>query len=121
MKKKLPSNLILLILTLAFTLSSCEKSALPPPVKVSYRKSMVGAGMVLQIQNDSSHHLYNVKVIGRNFEEVSSASVIASKHLPPGGITEVGWLEFVGWTPRSGETMEIYADDYITPHISIIP
>jgi len=90
-------------------------------VIVGYRESRIGIGMVLQIQNNSHHHLYNVRVVGRNFSEVSSASVMATKHLAPGAIVKVGWLEFGSWVPQPGETMEIYADNYLSPHISVIP
>lgn len=75
----------------------------------------------MRITNNSSHHLYNVRVVGRNFKELSSASVRAAAHLRPGATVEVGWMEFESWTPIPGETMEVYADNYLTPHISIIP
>ena len=101
--------------------SGCGKSALPPPVTVSYRDSLVGAGKVIQISNNSPHHLYNVRVVGRNFDEVSSASVKAADHLGPNDYVEVGWMEFEAWVPRSGESVEVYCDDYATPYVSIIP
>lgn len=119
-KHTLPLYLFGLFLIIS-VLCACGKSALPPPVQVSYRESFLGGGMVLQIKNASNHHLYNVKVVGRNNSEGSSASVIATKHLRPGAIIEVGWLEFESWIPLSGETMSIYADDYLTPHVSVIP
>lgn len=71
--------------------------------------------------NSSPHHLYNVKVTGRNFKQVSSASVKATDHLAPGSSVEVGFLTFGSWVPQSGETIEVYADNYATPRISIIP
>ena len=99
----------------------CGTSALPPPVAVSYRSSLFGVGQVVIITNNSSHHLYNVKVVGRNFNEVSSASVKATDHLSPGSSVEVGWLEFERWVPQPGETIEVYADNYVSPKISVIP
>ena len=105
----------------AIAFAGCGVSALPPPVSVSYRPSLFGMGMVVVITNKSSHHLYNVKVTGRNYNQVSSASVKASDHLLPGGSVEVGWMEFGSWVPVPGESIEVYADDYATPTISIIP
>lgn len=96
-------------------------SALPPPVTISYRPSLVGIGQVVQISNQSSHHLYNVRVVGRNFEQMASGSVKATDHLPPGGFVEVGWMEFESWTPSAGETIEVYADNYMAPKLSVIP
>ena len=111
----------ILLLALIATISGCGTSALPPPVTVSYRSSLLGVGQVVVITNNSSHHLYNVSVVGRNFEEVSSASVKATDHLSPGSSVEVGWLEFESWVPQPGETIEVYADNYATPKVSIIP
>jgi acyl-CoA-binding protein len=103
-------------------ITSCDKSVLPPPVRVKYRDSLFDSGgKVMQITNKSSHHLYNVRVVGRNFKKFTSASVKATDHLRPGATVEVGWFEFEDWTPISGETMEVYADNYLTPHISVIP
>lgn len=110
----------LLIVSTA-TITGCGTSALPPQVAISYRPSLVGQGQVVVITNNSSHHLYNVKVVGRSFKEFASASVKASDHLTPGSSVEVGWLEFGNWTPRPGESIEVYAEDYVTPKISIIP
>jgi hypothetical protein len=102
-------------------LAGCGTSALPPPVTVTYRPSLVGIGLVVQISNDSGHHLYNVRVVGRNFEEVASASVKAADHLGPGEVIEVGWMEFESWVPVPGETIEVYADNYLTPKLSVVP
>jgi len=109
------------LLCSSFLLSGCGTSALPPPVTVTYRSSFVGLGKVVVISNNSSHHLYNVRVVGRNFEEVSSASVKATDHLAPGSSVEVGWLEFESWVLQPGETIEVYADNYVSPKVSIIP
>jgi hypothetical protein len=94
---------------------------LSPPVQITYRESLVGIGMVVRIENTSSHHLYNVKVVGRNFKEIQSASVMASRHLRPHTTVEVGWLEFEGWVPRPGESIEVYCDDYWFPSVSLVP
>lgn len=102
-------------------LPACSAAVLPPPVTIYCRDSLLGAGIVVQIYNESPHHLYNVRVVGRNFENVTSASVKAVDHLAPGGIVEVGWLEFGNWIPMSGETVEVYADNYLLPAVSILP
>jgi hypothetical protein len=82
---------------------------------------LIGVGQVVVLSNKSNHHLYNVKVVGRNFKDGSSASVKASDHLSPGSSVEVGWLQFDGWVPVPGESIEVYADGYATPKIAIIP
>jgi hypothetical protein len=95
----LPSLLLLLP---AATITGCGTAALPPQVAISYRPSVVGQGQVVVITNKANHHPYNVKVVGRSFKEVSSASVKASDHLSPQSSLEVGGLEFENWTPRPG-------------------
>lgn len=106
---------------LSLFVSGCGKSALPPPVTITYRDSFIGVGKVIQITNNSSHHLYNVRVVGRNYKEVSSASVKATDHLSPHDYVEVGWMEFEDWVPVPGESVEVYCDDYAAPFVSIIP
>lgn len=114
----------LLVLNLAVVLClvvGCGNSALPPPVTVTYRDSLVGAGKVLQIKNDSAHHLYNVRVTGREYKNMNSASVRATEQLKPGALVEVGWMEFEAWMPEPGESIEIYADNYAAPYVSMVP
>ncbi|MHC4405628.1 MAG: hypothetical protein ACYTG0_38775 [Planctomycetota bacterium] len=120
MRRLVPCCLAISLLTSVLA-SGCGKSALPPPVTVTYRDSIFGLGKVIQITNTSSHHLYNVRVVGRNYEEASSASVKATDQLKPYGVVEVGWMEFEAWTPVPGESVEVYCDDYTLPYISVIP
>lgn len=101
--------------------SGCDKSALPTPVTIRFRPSLVGMGQVAVISNNSAHHLYNVRVVGRSVSELSSGSVKAADHLAPGDTVDVGWLEFGAWVPQPGETIEVYADDYLTPKVAIVP
>jgi hypothetical protein len=108
-------------LVIGLLLMITKTSPLPPPVRITYRPSLVGMGMVVQIRNNSSHHLYNVTVVGRNIRQVSSGSVRAANHLAPGAWVEVGWLEFGGWVPQPGETIEVYCDGYAIPAVSIVP
>ena len=105
-----------------FLIRGCGSSALPPPVTLSIRDSIFAdMGKVVQIRNDSNHHLYNVRVVGRSFKDVSSASVRAAEELTPSQTIEVGWRQFKSWAPRSGETIEVYCDNYVTPKALIIP
>lgn len=118
------SGASMLVILVALGCNENGGSVLPnpvPPVAITYRDSVWGAGKVVQVTNNSSHHLYNVKVVGRNARENSSASVKATDHLRPDETVEVGWLEFESWTPAPGETIEIYCDDYFVPKVSYIP
>ena len=118
---RLSSLSVAVMLMLNLLVQGCGVSALPPPVQVTYRDSLVGVGKVIQITNISSHHLYNVRVVGRNYGELSSASVKATDHLRPHQTVEVGWLEFEAWVPSPGESVEVYCNDYATPFISTVP
>ena len=114
--------LMLPVLAAVLAVTGCGTSALLPPVTIAVRDSIFNSdSKVIQITNNSSHHLYNVQIVGRSFEEVSGASVRATEELRPGQTVEVGWYEFGNWTPRSGESVEVYCDDYVTPHVQIIP
>jgi hypothetical protein len=94
---------------------------MPPPVTVTYRNSFFGMGKVVQIANNSAHHLYNVRVTGREYKNFHSASVKATEHLAPNSSVEVGWMEFGAWAPEPGESVEIYADSYLSPFVSTVP
>src|SRR6056297_992167 len=110
----------LLLASIILPQTGCGKSVLPPPVDVGYRESLVGLGTVIQITNNSAHHLYNVRVVGRNYESFTSASVKVTEHLTPGETIEVGWLEFGSWVPVAGESIEVYCDEYVVPKASWI-
>jgi hypothetical protein len=116
--------LAVLVMVLAAGCDEKGNTFLPrpiPPVTVTYRDSLVGVGKVIQITNNSNHHLYDIKVVGRNIEQKSSASVKATEHLRPGESIEVGWMEFEAWAPAPGETVEIYCEDFAVPYVSIVP
>ena len=114
--------LMLPVLAAVLAVTGCGTSALPPPVTITVRDSIFNSdSKVIQITNNSSHHLFNVRIVGRSFQEISSASVRATEELRPGQTVEVGWYEFGNWTPRSGESVEVYCDDYVTPQVQIIP
>ena len=118
----LQTCLLLTMLVSLFATAGCGTSALPPPVTITIRDSIFdSSSKVIQITNNSSHHLYNVRVVGRNFQDVSSGSVRVTEELRPGSMVEVGWLEFTHWIPRSGETIEVYCDNYVSPMVKIIP
>lgn len=107
-------------------IASCDGSGafsvkVQPPITITYRESLFGIGSVIQLTNDSAHHLYNVKVNCRNFDENVSASVKAADELGPGEVVEVGWLEFEAWIPVAGEIVEVTCDDYLAPKVSIVP
>ncbi len=113
---------VALILACAVSLlAGCSKSPKPPPVDIAVRKSIVGVGRVIQIRNRSAHHLYNVKVVLRDLEKLTSGSVRATSHLRPYTAVEVGWLQFQGWVPQRGQTIEVYCDDHLLPKIAVVP
>jgi hypothetical protein len=114
------TRLVCLVAVLCATPLACKSTVLPPSVTVSFRNSVIGRGKVIQLTNSSNHHLYNVSVICRGVNG-SSASVKATDHLAPGEMKEVGWMEFGSWTPVSGETIEVHADNYGLPVTATIP
>lgn len=83
------ANLVVLLIALIGIIPGCGTSALPPPLSVSYRPSLVGIVQVVVITYNSIHYIYNVKVVGRNFQQVSSVSVKATDNLTPGSSVQV--------------------------------
>jgi hypothetical protein len=79
------------------------------PLKVGYRKAVLGPGLVLLMENRSERHLAVVLTVGNpTTKQIKSFRVDVS----PKQTAEVGHLE--GWTFASGDSLKIAHTDYRT-------
>lgn len=103
-----------------FILPNLEKGRigpLSPPLRVSYRTSLVGKGIVLKIENRSNEILYDLSVkIEAPNGRWTTANV--ADHLNPTDSTEVGWMELNQWKLEVGEQIFIYAKGYTAPFMT---
>ena len=100
-------------LVLALALAGCDLSLGAPPIELSIRDSLVGAGVILQIENSGSEALTGLEVeitapdgTQRHFTQdvVDSYATV-----------EIGWKKLGGWQIPGGSEVEIRADGYLRP------
>ena len=78
-----------------------------PPIRATYRESIVGKGMVLQVENTSCRHL-RVAVSLEN--PTTGDRRRRTLDLGPKDVDEIGWLQ--GWRVMSGDRIAISHHDY---------
>jgi len=81
-----------------------------PPLSFWYRESLVGAGFVAIIQNDSGEVLRDVQVTFVN-EALDQRRSYEQDRLEPGGQIVVGWAG--GWRLEAGEKIKVRAARYL--------
>ena len=79
----------------------------PLPVQVTYRKSVVGNGLVAKFVNETGSQLVINVVIRSHLGRQSEPKGI---QLPANGEVEVGWME--GWEFHSGDEITMSHDGY---------
>jgi hypothetical protein len=88
---------------------SAEQRKPEIPVKVGYRKAVLGPGLVLLMENKSERHLAVLLTVANpTTKQQKSFRVDVS----PKQTAEVGHLE--GWTFASGDSLKIAHTDYRT-------
>jgi len=100
-----------------FFLTGCDQfpGIAYPNVYVLYRQSLVGAGRVLILKNDSTKYLHELTItITRNGQEIARKGI--ARELAPGDSIQVGWVE-LGVALKTGDNIKIYAKGYIAPWV----
>ena len=82
-----------------------------PPVSVSYRKSFVGKGIVLNVQNDATEYMREIVVRVKRHGDVIATHGLAER-LAPGDALNVGWMELGGVQLQRHDEVEVYAKGY---------
>lgn len=81
------------------------------PVSVTVRSSVVGAGSVVQVKNESEKSLQNVVVTAIN-PSTNQQSRYKIEALDAGETREIGGLEW-SWDFKPGHRIEVDADGYL--------
>ncbi len=110
---------LLLLVFAALGLVACSKAIDPPPIEITYRGSLVGAGEIVQIENTSNEPLEKIEVTltapggdERTFVQESLAGY---------GSFEVGWKKLGGWEIPPGTEVEVRVKGYLRPAAASIP
>jgi hypothetical protein len=96
--------LLAAILAVSATALGCASR---PPIRATYRESIVGKGLVLRVENKSCRHL-RVAVSLENPTTGDTGRRILD--LGPRDVDEIGWLQ--GWQVMSGDRIAISHHDY---------
>lgn len=99
-----------LTLGLLVTAAGCGRFQ-APPLELSFRDSLVGAGKIVRIENTSNQALTGVEV---TISAPSGESRTFSQDELGGYQTlEIGWKKLGGWQVPLGAKVEIGADGYL--------
>jgi len=80
------------------------------PITVTLRRSLVGAGTVVQIQNNSKTLLEGVIVRGEHSPKNLQEDYAVGR-LMPEAVVEIGWTKWK-WKAEVGETLSVAANGY---------
>ncbi len=103
------------LLALAVTIvaaGGCGTRFEAPPLEASYRQSLVGAGNILQLKNQSNEALLEVEVTIR---AASGEVVYTEEKLAGYEVLEVGWKKLGGFEIPDDARIEVKARGYLLP------
>lgn len=80
------------------------------PLRVTFRTSDVGKGMVMQVTNTSGAPLKDISfsVTSVGGKEAGQIVRVIRAPIKPNDPWEIGWMELDGWELRPGETVKIW-------------
>ncbi len=105
------------LLLLAAAGLACDLAS--PPLEVTYRDSLVGAGKVLQITNHGERELKALRVKVETPAGEEKEHIVES--LAAGESIEVGWLKLEGFEIPPGAEVSIRCDGYPLPYRTVLP
>jgi hypothetical protein len=103
----------------ALCAAACGQSLDSPPVELTVRDSLVGAGKVLQVGNTSDQPLAAVRVKIRAPD--GSERSFTQEAVPGYGGFEVGWKKLGGWEIPAGAEVTVRAEGYLLPFEGTLP
>jgi hypothetical protein len=104
------------LLATALLLSACGNHFSEPPVEVTFRDSLIGAGKVLLIRNISDTPLTDIQITVSGSDNSRHAYQQAA--LGAHESFELGWKKLGGWEIPAGARVEIRAHGYFRAYRS---
>ena len=96
---------IALVFAMICVLIACDGVLEPPPVALSSRESLVGAGRIVQVENTSSEPLTELVVTFRS--AAGEERTFSLPQLDGFGTVEIGWKKLGGWQIEPGTEIEV--------------
>ena len=110
----------LVLLALAALASvACSKAIDPPPIEITFRESLLAAGLIVQVKSTSNEPIEEVEVTleAPNGDERK----FVQESLEGYGGFEVGWKKLGGWEIPAGTRVEVRVKGYLRPAVAVIP
>jgi len=102
-----------LMLCLSLLLIGCGQTLKPPPLEVTHRESLLGAGRILQITNSGEDSLTCPQVrIETSAGDVKNYNLGL---LASGALVELGWKKLGGFEITPGTEVTFECDGYLRP------
>ena len=90
---------------------------LSPPLNTTFRRSYIGIGIVMVVENKSNEVLYDLKARIKH-ESGNVTDVDVADTLKPADTKELGWMQLNGGVLEVGEQISIYAKGYPAPYMT---
>ena len=107
---------VILLLAGLLSLLGCETKLGGPPLDVTYRDSLVGAGKIVRIANTTNEALGAMEI------EITSPDGDSRTYSHPAlgayETLEVGWKKLGGWQVVDGAKVGVRIEGYLFPHSS---
>lgn len=104
-------SLLSVALVAASCLAACGGALEAPPVELSYRESMVGAGKIVQIQNTSDQPLTDLVVTLTSPD--GDSRTFNHSNLAGFERLEIGWKKLGGWEIPTGAEVRVEGEGYL--------
>ena len=110
---------LLLLVLAALGPVACSKAIDPPPIEITYRGSLIGAGEIVQIKNTSNEPIEKIEVTltAPDGDERS----FVQESLDGYDSFELGWKKLGGWKIPPGTEVEVRVKGYLRPAGASIP
>lgn len=98
---------------------ACSKAVEPPPIEISFRQSLLAAGLIVQVKSTSNEPIEQIEVTltAPNGDERK----FVQESLDGYGGFEVGWKKLGGWEIPPGTRVEVRVNGYLRPALASIP
>lgn len=110
---------VLLVALVALGPVACSKVIDPPPIEITFRDSLIGAGKIVRIANTSNEPISEIEVelTAPNGDE----RTFVQESLDGYGSFEVGWKKLGGWEIPAGTEVSVRIKGNLRPAAASIP
>lgn len=110
---------LLPLFALLLSTLACGKAIEPPPVEITFRESLLGAGKIVQIKNTTNEPLTEIEIVIRAPD--GDERTFVQESIEGYGLFELGWKKLGGWEIPAGSEVEVRARGYLRAAGGVLP